>query len=155
MIKFPKEFPSNIPNILAGFFILNFGAYFLTFLIVKQPNLAFVKEVGLISLYTLFFMDLLFGWLIMVFIGVFIWRGPILKRASKIILIVVLGYSGVLLLLTNICILYWDTYPYRPKVQVKSSYPLKFPPEFSMTYIDKRKNGNGGLMLPFEENNRN
>jgi hypothetical protein len=136
MIKFPKDFPSNIRNILSGFLILNFGAYFLTFLIVKLTNLAFVKEVGLISLYTLFFMDLFFGWLIIVFIGIFIWRGPILKRGSKIILLAVLGYSSTILLLTNIGILYWDTYPYRPKVQVKSDG--QHPQEISLDFIDLR-----------------
>ena len=136
MIKFPKDFPSNIRNILSGFIALNFGAYFLTFLLAHLLEPGFFKEVGFIVIYTLFFMDLFFGWLIIVFIGIFIWRGSILKRASKIILIAVLGYSSTILLLTNICILYWDTYPYRPKVQAGGGNP---PKNFTLVYTDLRR----------------
>jgi hypothetical protein len=139
MIKFPKEFPSNIPNLLAGFIALNFGAYFLTFLIAQLMNPGFVKEVGLIVIYTLIFMVLFYGWLVMLVIGLFIWHGQILNNASKIILVAFLGYAGSLLFVTTICIIHWDKHPYRPKIQVRSDKH----PQISLVFIDLRK-GMGG-----------
>jgi hypothetical protein len=35
MTLFPKEFPSNIPHILTGFFGLNFGTFLMTALFAE------------------------------------------------------------------------------------------------------------------------
>ena len=101
----------------------------------------FVKEVGLILIYTLIFMVLFYGWLVMLVIGLFIWHGQILTKASKIILVAFLGYAGSLLFVTTICIIHWDKHPYRPKAQVKSDKHR--PQEISLDFIDLRR-GMGG-----------
>jgi hypothetical protein len=136
MIKFPKDFPSNIRNIISGFIALNFGAYSLTFLLAHLLEPGFFKEVGLTFIYTLIFMDLFYIWLIMVFIGLFMWHGPLLNKVSKIILIAFLGYSVVVLLFINIFFLRYDKYPYRPKVQAGGGNP---PKNFTLVYTDLRR----------------
>jgi hypothetical protein len=101
MTLFPKEFPLNIPHILAGFIGLNFGTFLMTALfaeiLIGRPSSTSVIGFGFIPIYTLILMALCYGvgFLVRVVLGRFVSVRVLSDKASRVLLLTFLGTLAV------------------------------------------------------------
>jgi hypothetical protein len=121
MTLFPKEFPANIPHILAGFIGLNFGTFLMTALfaeiLIGRPSSTTVIGFGFIPIYTLILMVFCFGtgFLIRLVLGRFVSVRVLSNKASRVLLLTFLGTLSISFI-SAWGFAAWEEYQQRPKV---------------------------------------
>jgi hypothetical protein len=121
MTIFPKEFPANIPHILAGFIGLNFGTFLMTALFAEifigRPSSTSVIGFVFIPIYTLILMGLCFGagFLIRLVLGKFVFVRVLSDKASRVLLLTFLWTISISFIAAW-GFAAWEEYQQRPQV---------------------------------------
>jgi hypothetical protein len=121
MNLFPKEFPDNIPRILAGFIALNFGIYCMTVLIadltIGRPSSTSVIGFGFIPIYTLIIAALCYGagWVIRHGLALFIPPKVLSEKTNRVLLMLFFG-SLTVAFFSGWGTVVWEEYQQRPRV---------------------------------------
>ncbi len=121
MTFFPKQFPSNIPHILAGFIGLNFGTFLMMALfaeiLIGRPSSTSVIGFGFIPIYTLILMGLCFGvgFLVRFVLARFVSVRVLSDKASRVLLLTFLGTLSISFI-SAWGFAAWEEYQQRPQV---------------------------------------
>ena len=121
MNLFPKEFPANLPRILAGFIGLNFGTFLMTALfaeiLIGRPSSTSVIGFGFIPIYTLILMVFCYGagFLIRLVLGRFVSVRVLSDKASRVLLLTFIGTLSISFI-SAWGFAVWEEYQQRPQV---------------------------------------
>jgi hypothetical protein len=121
MTLFPKEFPSNIPHILAGFIGLNFGTFLITALfaeiLIGRASSTSVIGFGFIPIYTLILIGLCYGagFLVRLVLGMLVSVRVLSNKAIRVLLLTFLGTLAISFI-SAWGFAAWEEYQQRPQV---------------------------------------